>query len=120
MNLRERQAGEVWTQVVFVERIFDVIRRQATQSVVRVGMNQPIMREKVLEQLMEPTDVDGPTESVAKESAEKSPVVQGQPVKKAKNGLRKIRLMVRKPMSTLNNQWTNPMLLKSKAAEVVM
>ena len=41
-------------------------------------MNQHIMREKVLEQLMEPTDVDGPTESVAKESAEESPVVQGQ------------------------------------------
>ena len=41
----ERKAGVTWNPVTFMERIWDVIRRYGTQSVMKVGLNQPIMRE---------------------------------------------------------------------------
>ena len=51
----------------------------------RVGLNQSIMRE-VLEKMTEPAESDGPSESVTEESAEESPLVRNQPVKRAKRG----------------------------------
>ena len=47
----ERKAGVTWNRVTFMERTWDVIRRYGTQSVMKVGLKQPIMRE-VLEKLM--------------------------------------------------------------------
>ena len=42
---RERKTGEVWTGLAFMESTWDVIRRYGTQSAMRMGLNQPIMRE---------------------------------------------------------------------------
>ena len=50
-----------------------MIWRYGTQSMIRVGLNEPIMRE-VLGQMMKHTEYDGLTESVMEESAEDSPV----------------------------------------------
>ena len=58
----ERKTGEVWTRVAFMESMWSIIRRYGTQSVMRVGLNQPIMRE-VIEKMMESTESDGLTES---------------------------------------------------------
>ena len=41
----ERKAGVTWNRVTFMERSWDVIRRYGTQSVMKVGLNQPIVRE---------------------------------------------------------------------------
>ena len=57
----ERKTGVTWNRVAFKERTWDVIRRYGTQSVRKVGLNQPIMRE-VLGKLMRPTESDGLTE----------------------------------------------------------
>ena len=46
-----------------MERTWDVIRRYGTQSVMKVGLNQPIMRE-VLEKIMNSVESDVLTESV--------------------------------------------------------
>ena len=48
--------------------------RYGTQSVIKVGLNQPIMRE-ILRKLIEPADSDGLTESFREESAEKIQIV---------------------------------------------
>ena len=97
-----------------MESTWEVIRRYGTQPVMRVGLNQPIMLE-VLGKMMEPTESDGVTESVTEESAEKSPVVRDQPVKRTKKGLKKYKSMVRKLQSRVNNN-----VVKSKAAAAVM
>ena len=47
----EGETGVTWNRVTFMERTWDVIRRYGTQSVMNVGLNQPIMRE-VLEKIM--------------------------------------------------------------------
>ena len=41
----ERETGVTWNRVTFMERTWDVIRRYGTQSVMKVELNQPIMRE---------------------------------------------------------------------------
>ena len=69
----ERKTGEAWTRVAFMERTWSVIRRCGTQSVMRVRLNQPIMRE-VMEKMMEFTESDIVTETVTDESAEESPI----------------------------------------------
>ena len=46
-----------------------MIRRYGTQSVLKVGLNQPIMRE-VLEKLMSSFESDVLTESVTEDSAD--------------------------------------------------
>ena len=53
----ERKAGVTWSRVTFMERTCDVIRRYGTQFVIKVGLNQPIMRE-VLEKLMNSLESD--------------------------------------------------------------
>ena len=64
----ERKAGVTSNRVTFMERTWDVIRRYRTQSVMKVGLNQPIMRE-VLEKLMSSVESDVLTESVTEDSA---------------------------------------------------
>ena len=59
----ERKTGVTWNRVTFMERTWDVIRRYGTQSVLKVGLNQPIMRD-VLEKLMSSVESDVLTESV--------------------------------------------------------
>ena len=46
-----------WNRVAFIEKTLHVIRRYWTQSVMKVELNQPIMRE-ILEKLMGPTGSD--------------------------------------------------------------
>ena len=41
----QRKTGVTCNRVAFMEKIWDVIRRYGTQSVMKVGLNQPIMRE---------------------------------------------------------------------------
>ena len=69
---------------------------------------------------MEPTEPVCLTESVTKESAELSPVVQDQSVKRTKIGLKKYKYMVRKLKRRVNNETINPKIVKLKAAAVVM
>ena len=66
----ERKAGVIWNRVTFIERTWDVIRRYGTQSVMKVGLNQPIMRE-VLEKLMSSVESDVLPEPVTEDSHEK-------------------------------------------------
>ena len=58
-----------WNRVTFMERTWDVIRRYGTQSVMKMGLNQPIMRE-VLEKLMSSVESDVLTESLTADSAD--------------------------------------------------
>ena len=53
----ERKKGVSWNRVTFMERTWDVIRRHGTQSVMKVGLNQPIMRE-VLEKIRNSVESD--------------------------------------------------------------
>ena len=76
--------------MAFIERTWDVIRRYSTQSVMRVGLNQPIMRE-VLEKLMGLTESDGLTETVMEDIADENPITKRQPVKRAKKGLKRLK-----------------------------
>ena len=69
---------------------------------------------------MEPAESDGLTKSVTEESAEESPVVQDQPVRKIMKGLKKYNSMVRKLKSRVNEKRVNPKVVKSKATAVVM
>ena len=98
---------------------FQVIRRYGTHSVMRVGLNQPIMRE-LLEKMMEPTESDGMTDSVTEISLKESTVVRDQPVKRTKKGLKKYKTIVRKLKSRVKDKTINPKDVKSKAATVVM
>ena len=84
-----------------------------------VGLNQPIMRE-VMEKMIEPTESDGLTESVTLQSAEESPIMRDQPVKKTKKGLKKTESMVAKLKNRVNDKVTNQKVVKSKASTVVM
>ena len=64
----EDMTGATWSRVNFMERSWDVIRRYGTQSIMKVGLNQPIMRE-VLEKIVNSMDSDVLTESVTEDSA---------------------------------------------------
>ena len=57
-----------------MESTRDIVRRYGTQPVMKLGLNQLIMRE-VLEKLLKPTESDGLTESVTENSAEESTFV---------------------------------------------
>ena len=78
----------------------------------RVGLNQPIMRE-VIEKMMESTELGGLTDSVTEKSAEKSPIMRNQPVPHPiKKGLRKYKSMVRKLKEGVNDKLTIPEVVK--------
>ena len=79
--------------------------------------NQPFMRE-VLEKMMESTESDGLTESVTEESAE--PGCVRTACKKNQDGVKKYKYMVTKLKSRLKDKVTNPKVVTSKAAAVVI
>ena len=81
-------------------------------------LNQPFKRE-VLGKMTEPTESDNLTESITEESAEESPVMRDQLVKRAMEGLRKYKFMARKLERRVNDNVTNPKVVKTKAAAVV-
>ena len=107
----ERKTSETWMRVSFMESIWDIIQKYGTQSVMRVGLNQPIMLE-VIEKMVESTESDGLTESVTEESAEESPIMRDQSNRRTKKGRRKYKSMVRKKLKKR--------VVRSKAATVVM
>ena len=81
-NELERETGVTWNRVTFMERIWDVIRRYGTQSIMKVGLNQPIMRE-VLEKIMNSVESDVLTESVTEDSADDQQITRKLPVRRA-------------------------------------
>ena len=81
----EGKTGATWSRVNFMERSCDVIRRYGTQSIMKVGLNQPIMRE-VLEKIVNSMESDLLTESVTEDSADDQQVTKKLPVRRARNG----------------------------------
>ena len=81
----ERETGVTWNRVTFMERTWDVIRRYGTQSIMKVGINQPIMRE-VLEKKVNSVESDVLTESVREDSADDQQITRKLPVRRAKKG----------------------------------
>ena len=65
----ERKTGVTWNRVAFMERNWDVICRYGTQSVIKVGLNQPIML-RCFRKLMSSTESDDLTESVTEDNAD--------------------------------------------------
>ena len=88
-----------------------MIRRHGTQPVMKVGLNQPIMRE-VLGKLMSSAQSDVLTESVSENSANENQVVRKLLARQAKKGLKRLK---RRTGSKIVNQ----KVVKSKANAVV-
>ena len=86
----ESKTGAIWNRVNFMERSWDVIRRYGTQSIMKVGLNQPIMRE-VLEKIMNSIESDVLTESVTEDSADDQQVTKKIPVRRAKKGPKRLK-----------------------------
>ena len=86
----ERKTGVTWNRVTFMERTWDVIRRYGKQSVMKVGLNQPIMRE-VLEKTMNSVESDVRTESVTEDSPDDRQMTKKLPVRRAKKGLKRLK-----------------------------
>ena len=107
----ERKAGVTWNRVTFMERTWDVIRRYGAQSVMKVGLNQPILRE-VLEKLMSSVESDVLTESVTEDSADDQQITRKLPVRRAKKGLKRLKGKTRR--KTVNQK-----VVKLKASAVV-
>ena len=107
----ERKTGVTWNRVTFMERTWDVIRRYGTQSVMKVGLNQPIMRE-VLEKTMNSVESDVLTESVTEDSADDQQITRKLPVRGAKKGLKRLK-------GKTGSQAVNQKVVKSKASTVV-
>ena len=83
----ERETGVTWNGVTFMERTWDVICRYRTQSIMKVGLNQPIMHE-VLEKIVNAVESDVLTESV---SADDQQITRKLPVRRAKKGLKRLK-----------------------------
>ena len=81
----ERNTGVTWNRVTFMERTWDVMRRYGSQSVLKVGFNQPIMRE-VLEKIMNSVESDVLTESVTEDNGDDHQITRKLPVRRAKKG----------------------------------
>ena len=99
----ERKTGVTWNRVTFMERTWDVIRRYDTQSVMKVGLNQPIMHE-VLEKIMYSVESDVLTESITEDSAHST-------VRQAKKGLKRLK-------GKTGNRAVNQKVVKPKASTV--
>ena len=78
-----------------MESNWSIIRKYGSQSVMRLRLNQPIMRE-VIEKMVESTESDCLTESVREENAEESQLMRDQTIRKTMKGLRKYKSMMRK------------------------
>ena len=100
-----------WNRVTFIERTWDVIRRYGTQSVMKVELNQHIMRE-VLKKLMSSVESDALTESVTEDSAADQQITRRLPVRRAKKGLKRLKWKT-------GSRTVNQKVLKTKASAVV-
>ena len=107
----ERKTGATSNRVNFMERSWDVIRRYGTQSIMKVGLNQPIMRE-VLEKIMNSIESDVLTESVTEDSADDQQVTKKLPVRRVKKGLKRLK-------GKTGSRAVNQRVAKSKASIVV-
>ena len=94
-----------------METTWDVIRRYGTQSVGKVGFNQPIMLE-VLGKLMSFTESDVLTESVSEDSADDHQIMRKLPIRRAKKGLKRLK-------GRTGSKIVNQKVVKSKANAVV-
>ena len=94
-----------------MERTWDVIRRYGTRSVMKVGLNQPIMRE-VLEKTMSSVESDVLTESITEDSADGQQVTRKLSVRRAKKGLKRLK-------GKTGSRAVNQRVVKSKASTVV-
>ena len=107
----ERETGVTWNRVTFMERTWDVIRRYMTQSIMKVGLNQPIMHE-VLEKIMNSVESDFLTESLTEDSADDQQITRKLPVRRAKKGLKRLK-------GKTGSRAVNQKVVKSKASTVV-
>ena len=107
----ESNTGATRNRVNFMERSWDVIRRYGTQSIMKVGLNQSIMRE-VLEKIMNSMESDVLTESVTEDSADDQQVTQKLPVRRARKGLKRLK-------GNTGSRAVNQRVVKSKASAVV-
>ena len=93
-----------------MERTWDVIRRYGTQSVMKVELKQPIMRE-VLGKKINSVESDVLTAIVTEDSADDQQITRKFPVRRAKKGLK--RLKEKTGGRAVNQKW-----VKSKASTV--
>ena len=107
----ERETGVTWNRVTFMERTWDVIRRCGTQSIMKVGLNQPIKRE-VLEKIMNSVESDVLNESDTEESANDQQITRKLPVRRAKKVLNRLK-------GKTGSIAVNQKVVKSKASTVV-
>ena len=107
----ERTTGVTWSRVTFMERTWDLIRRYGTQYVMKVGLNQPIIRE-VLDKLMRSIKSDVLTESVTEDTADDQQITINLPVRRARKLLKRLKGKTR-------SKTVNQKVVKSKASAVV-
>ena len=88
-----------------------MIRRYGTQSIMKVGLNQPIMRE-VMEKKVNSMESDVLSESVTEDSADDQQVAKKLPVRRARKGLKRLK-------GKTGSRAVNPRVVKSKASAVV-
>ena len=107
----EGKTGATWIRVNFIERSWDVIRRYGTLSIMKVGLNQTIMRE-VLQKIVNSMESDVLTESVTEDSADDQQVTKKLPVRRARKGLKRLK-------GKTGSRAVNPRVVKSKSSTVV-
>ena len=107
----QRETGVTWKRATFMERTWDVIRRYGTQSIMKVGLNQPIMHE-VQEKIMNPEESDVLTESVIEDSADDQQITRKLSVRRAKKGLKRLK-------GKTGSRAVNQKVVTSKASTVV-
>ena len=107
----EGKTGSTWSRVNFMEKSWDVIRRYGTQSIMKVGLNQPIMRE-FLEKIVNCMESDVLTESVTEDSADDQQGTKKLLVRRAKKGLKRLK-------GKTGSRVVNQRVVKSKAKTVV-
>ena len=107
----EGKTGATWSRVNFMEKSWDVIRRYGTQSIMKVGLNQPIMRE-VLEKIVNSMESDVLTDSVTEDSADDQQGTKKLLVRRARKGLKRLK-------GKSGSRVVNQRVVKSKAKVVV-
>ena len=107
----EGKTGATWSRVNFMEKSWDVIQRYGTQSIMKVGLNQPIMRE-VLEKIVNSMESDVLTESVTEDSADDQQGKKKLLVRRARKGLKRLK-------GKSGSRVVNQRVVKSKAKAVV-